>query len=210
MRANFCRSLRTRVSLEEVIARLRMWGGLPEFTVNGDTARVATREVEIELDWSPFDEKRELHCNLRVSVVSDDFGRGWDRTLDELVTRPPPLRAEDHHYLHSRLELEPFCSELQTVFALEPFWFDGENENEWAFSEDDFVIVHVSHAYADDTYHRWHPARCPPGCNYWVHVSVKAAAPPGWDDAWLAGWRERWSAALLPLASGGSGVTLAR
>jgi hypothetical protein len=133
---------------------------------------------------------------LLVSVVADDFGRVWDRALDELVTRPPPLRAEDHHYLHSGRGLEPFCSELRSVFALEAFSFDSENENEWAISEDDFVIVHVSRAYEDDTYHRWQPARCPPGCNYWVHVSVKAAAPPDWDDAWLAAWRERWRAAL--------------
>jgi hypothetical protein len=209
VRATFCRGLRTALSLEEVIARLRVRGGLSEFTVSGHVARVATPEVEIELEWSPLDPKRELNCNLLVSVVTDDFRLGFDRWLDELVIQPPPLRAEDHYYLHSGLELEPFCTELRALVALEPFWFDGENENEWALSEDDFVIVHASHAYDDDTYHRWHPTRCPPGCNYWVHVSVKAGAPADWDDAWLGAWRERWRAALLPLASG-SGVTLAR
>lgn len=198
------RWLRTSLPLAAICARLEAEFGWPAFVIDAGVARLTVDDLRLELKWVPFDPRRELWGNLMATLAADgrDFERRWDAALDALCEPAPRYRFEDHYYLRSLLGLDAFAAALQQTFQLPELHHDCENENEWCMVETDDVVVHVSHAYRLGTYHEWQPKRCPPRCNYWIEIKVKAAAPAALDQAWRVGWRERWIEALQELGRG--------
>lgn len=197
------RSLRTSLPLAAICARLEAQFGWPPFVIDADVARLTVDDLRLELEWVPFDPRRELRANV-IATLSDEgrgFARRWDDALDAM-NEPARFRFEDHYYLRSALAIDAFVAALQQPFQLPELHHDCENDNEWCMVETDDVVVHVSHAYRLGTYHEWQPKRCPPRCNYWIEVMVKAAAPAALDQAWRVGWRQRWIEALQELGRG--------
>ena len=154
---------------------------------------------------------------LRIHALLDDHSRRiiaiqacvTERESEMLMLLVKALRVHDAPetlYLdngatYSGDALKTMCARLVEVFALEPMTFDAESDNEWGISEDDNCIVHVSHAFDDDLYHAWQPARVPRGCNYWIIVSIKARAPSRWDNQWRRELRDTWLRTLTPLGT---------
>jgi hypothetical protein len=197
-------SVRTRRAFADVCASLSEALGWPPFDVQGDAARLRGAGFEVELTRGAIDPTRDDRGNLRGVMRGADLAAqmAWRQAL-YAFNEPPLYRFEDHYYLHSPLELEKFCEILRDELPIPDFRFDSENENEWAYAEDAEILVHVSRAYERETYAEWWPERCPPGCDYWIELKVKALSPRTRDVEWHARiWRPAWDEALKELGGG--------
>ena len=197
-------SVRTRRPLADLCASLSEALGWPPFDIRGDAARLRGEGFEVELTRGAIDPLRDNLGNLRGVMRGNDLDAqdAWLKAI-AVFNEPALYRFEDHYYLHSPLELDAFCDRLRAAWSLPAFDYDSENENEWGYAEDAEVFVHVSHAYEPDTYHEWKPAKCPPGCDYWIELKVKARAPRTRDVEWHAReWLPAWEALLLELGGG--------
>ena len=197
-------SVRTRRPLADLCAALSAALGWPPFDLQGDVARLRGKSFEVELTRGALDPARDILGNLRGVMRGNDLDaqEAWLKAFS-VFNEPALYRFEDHSYLHSPLDLEAFCDRLRAALSLPAFDYDGENENEWGCAEDREIFVHVSHAYEPDTYAEWWPERCPPGCDYWVEVKVKALSPRTRDAEWRTrDWLPAWDAALAELGGG--------
>jgi hypothetical protein len=197
-------SVRTRRAFADVCASLSEALGWPPFDLQGDVARLRGEGFEVELTRGALDPARDDRGNLRGVMRGADLAAqvAWRQAI-YAFNEPPLYRFEDHYYLHSPLELEAFCDRLRAALRLPAFRFDSENENEWGYSEDAELRVHVSHAYEPDTYHEWQPKRCPPGCDYWIELQVKALSPRTRDAEWRERvWLPAWDVLLGELGGG--------
>ena len=197
-------SVRTRRAFADVCASLSAALGWPPFTVEGDVARLRGASFEVELTRTSLDPARDDRGNLRGVMRGSDLASQmtWRQAI-YAFNEPRRYRFEDNLYLHSERTLEELCESLRPRQTLPAFRFDSENENEWAYSEDAELLVHVSHAYELDTYHAWWPESCPPGCDYWVELKIKALSPRFRNAEWRTReWLPSWDAALAELGGG--------
>jgi hypothetical protein len=199
--AVFYRTIRTPRSLAEIgdVIRAKLPGAA--CTIQAEN-KLIVDHTTARLELTPLSVTRERVNNLTLELHFEDDAQltQWNALLDALH-EPPKIRFSINHYFASELPLATCCAKIADAFSLPAFELDGENDNDWGFSEDDVAIVHVSRAHRAETFHEWNPKACPPQCNMHVTIDVKVAAPPELDDAWLAReWKPRWIALLIEMS----------
>src|SRR5512138_921385 len=89
----------------------------------------------------------------------------------------------EHLAVECELNLQDFCTRLQTALGLPEFNFDGENLTEWGSVEVGYVEYNVSRPYDPGMLQKWDQT-LPPGCNFGISLIVYREHPRAGDQQW--------------------------
>ena len=82
------------------------------------------------------------------------------------------------------LDLQEFCTRLQTALRLPKFHFDGENLTEWGLVEVGYIEYNVSRPYESGLLQKLDKT-VPPRCNFSISLIVYREHPHAGDQQWL-------------------------
>ncbi|TGK34479.1 hypothetical protein EHQ12_01450 [Leptospira gomenensis] len=196
----YVQSLRTSLSWNEICEQIVLTTKGTVVQILENVAVIQSEEVEIKLEYMPFNPRRETDCNLRTSFTESKEDKTgirlieWQKLLRSLETHVG-IQCIDHYYLHSKISLKQFCAKIEEIFRTFSFDFDFEDANEWAIAETDDFILSISKTYRRNSFHEWNPKECPPGCNYSLRCTVKATDREDWNqtlyrEIWFPRWKE--------------------
>ncbi|EMJ64175.1 hypothetical protein [Leptospira sp. P2653] len=206
MKTSYIYALRTSLSLEEICEQIRNTLSISNIQILESNAvlRSDEFEIEIELNWTPFNPMRENYRNLHTKLNESKYDpeyliyNKWLKILKTFEMDVQIRRLEDYYYFYSKASLAKFCKRVEMEFNCGPFDFDYENDNEWAIAETDDFTFHISRAYKKYNIREYN---VPPGCNYIVNFTVKDTADSNYDHNWYnAVGSARWEKILGDLS----------